>query len=375
MRICSGIFFGVFLCAVAVAVSGLEHHDIVMDAYNLRMQGKADKAKALLEQHVSKNPDDAAAYYELARIEGYLRLGMVGGKGWTREEQLEMGSDIQALIDKAVELDPDNAIYAYFAGFNSILQVYLYFMTGDQPSAKENLARTVEAFEAALRLKPDYHQAMLNLVDLYSAPVEYGGDRAKAEQYAKQLEEMDDVLGAKARSLLLSKEADKVDYWQEVLEKHEGNADVLEELGKAYLDEDRVDDAVSYFEKAIEIDSKKVSLFLELSLYHSLRWLRAGDDKELRRASVASGDAALKRYIESEPILPMLAYAIGARARLKSFSDDKEQSQALYRQAEALDPYFSRATSSPDPILFIPPNEIYDGALIFYWATFLKAGE
>jgi tetratricopeptide (TPR) repeat protein len=358
-RISEGVFLGMLLCAIAVAVSGLERHDIVMDAYNLRMQGKAGEAKAILEQHVLKNPNDAAAYYELARIEGHLGLGWT--QRFTKKDHFDMAADIQALIDKAVELDPDNVIYAYYAGFIGTGQIYLSFMTGDQPGAKENLVRTVEAFESVLELKPDYYQAMLHIVNLCSSPEEFGGDRAKAEQYAKRLEEMDDVLGAKARSLLLTEEADKVDYWQKVLEEHEGNADVLEELGKACLREYKVDDAVSYFEKAIEIDPKKLSLFLDLSVYHSLRLLRARDDKELRQVSIASGDAALKSYIESEPILPMLAYAIGARARLKGFSDDKEQSQALYRQAEALDSYFSRATGSPHPILFIPPDEIYDG--------------
>jgi tetratricopeptide (TPR) repeat protein len=339
-------------------VPGLENHDIVMDAYNLRMQGKAGEAKVLLEQYISENPNDAAAYYELARIEGYLGLGWA--KRSAKKDHFDVATDIQALIDKAVEFDPDNVIYAYFAGFIGTGQIYLSFVTGDQPGAKENLVRTVEIFESVLELKPDYYQAMLHIVDLCSSPEEFGGDRAKTEQYVKRLEEMDDVLGAKARSLLLTEEADKVDYWQKVLEKHEGNADVLEELGKAYLRKHKVDEAVSYFGKAIEIDPEKASLFLDLSVYHSLRLLRSGDDKELRRTSIASGDAALKRYIESEPILPMLAYAIGARSRLKSFSDDKERSQALYRQAEALDPYFSRATGSPHPILFIPPDEIYD---------------
>ena len=44
---------------------------------------------------------------------------------------------------------------------------------------------------------------------------------------------MDD--GAKARSILMPEDVDRVDYWQEVLKNHEGNVDVLEELGKACL--------------------------------------------------------------------------------------------------------------------------------------------
>ena len=159
-RISSGTFLGIFLFAMAVIISGSESQEVVMDAYNLRMQGKVQEAKALLEQAISENPDNADAYYELARIEWYQ------GLGWTEKDDFDIAADLQNLIDKAVEIDPDNVIYAYFAGCAGIGRIYLSFVTGDQPGAKENLAGTIEAFESALELKPDYHQAMLHLVDL-----------------------------------------------------------------------------------------------------------------------------------------------------------------------------------------------------------------
>ena len=347
------VLFGM-VCVTAFTYGGKQsanYQNAAMEAYNLRMQGKVDQATTLLEQAISKNPNNAAAHYELARIQLYLGLG-----GTEREDV-----DIQDLIDKAVKIDPKNVIYAYFAGCVGIGQTYYSLKTDDQPGIKENLARAIGAFESALKLKPDYHQAMLHLVDLYNSPKEFGGDKSKAEQYAKQLKEMDDVLGAKARSLLLPEEVERVDYWQKELKKHEGNVDVLEELGKAYVWADNVDDAVSCFEKAIEINPEKASLFLDLSVYHSIRMLRARGDKKLLQASIASGDAAVVRYIESKPIRPMLAYAIGARAKYKSLSGDREQEQVLFKEAEALDPHFSKATGSPHPILFIPPREIYDG--------------
>jgi len=327
--------------------------DVAMDAYNLRMQGKVDEAKTLLEQDISRNPNNAAAHYELARIQLHMALG------WGEREGsgVDMIGDAQETIHKAVELDPKNVIYTFFAGHVDCMLAYISLKAGGQN--KEKLARAIGAFESALKLKPDYHQAMLYIVELYGQyPEEAGGDKSKAEQYARQLEGMDEVFGAKARSILLPEEIDRVDYWQKVLKKHEGNADVIEELGKAYLMEFKVDDAVSYFEKAIEIDPEKASLFLDLSIYHTFRALRARDDKELFQTCLISGDAAVTRYIESEPIQPMLAYALGVRARYKDLSGDKEQAQALYDRAETLDRYFSRATGAPNPDLFIPPGEI-----------------
>ena len=41
------------------------------------------------------------------------------------------------------------------------------------------------------------------------------------------------------------------------MKNHQGNTDVLEEMGKAYLGADDVNDAVLCFEKAIKIDPEK----------------------------------------------------------------------------------------------------------------------
>ena len=331
--------------------AGAKELDAAMKAFNLRMAGKVDQAKEFLEKSLAENPKDADAHYELARIQLHRALGQ-GGRNI-----VDMIGDAQDTIDKAVELNPKNVTYTLYAGHVDYFLAYYSLMTGGQP--KEKLARAIDSFESALRLKPDYHQARLYLVELYSEfPEEAGGDKSKAEQYARQIEGIDGVFGAKARSILLPEDVDRVNYWQKVLKKYEGNADVIEELGKAYLRTDKVDHAVSYFEKAIEIDPEKASLFLDLSIYHTFRGMRARNDKELLQTSIALGDAAVARYIESGPIQPMLAYALGVRSKYKAFSGDKEQGQALFKQAEALDPYFSKATGAPHPDFFIPPGEV-----------------
>jgi hypothetical protein len=71
-----------------------------------------------------------------------------------------------------------------------------------------------------------------------------------------------------------------------------------------------------------------------------------------------SGDSAVVKYIESKPINPMLAYALGVRGKFKFFLGDQEQGQVFFKEAEALDPYFSKATAAPRSDLFIPPGEI-----------------
>ncbi len=110
----------------------------------------------------------------------------------------------------------------------------------DQPDTKERIARLSAAYESVLKIKPDYPQAMLYLVEIYGIlPADKGGDTVKARKYTMQLEKVDAIYGAKARSVLLGEEGNTTGYWEEVLKHHAGNADVLEELGKAYLRIDR----------------------------------------------------------------------------------------------------------------------------------------
>jgi len=343
-----------FVSMASVPNMGQQLDTIAQKAYDLRMQGKVDDAKAILEQAILQNPNNATAYYELARIQIHRALGM-----GTRETLFDMIGEAKNLIDKAVELNPNDVICTTFSGHVGFLQAYFSLMTGEQ--SKEKLAIAVESYESALKLKPDYYQVMLYLIELYSQfPEEAGGDKSKAEQYAVQLEGIGGVFGAKAKSILLPEEVDRVDYWQKVLKKYEGNADVLEELGKAYLGADKVDSAVACFENAIEVDPKKASLFLDLSIYYTFLGMRAGDNKELLKKCVMSGDSAIVRYIETKPIQPMLAYALGVRGKFKFFLGDQEQGQVLFKEAEALDPYFSKATGAPGADLFIPPGEIFE---------------
>lgn len=329
---------------------GDKEPEAAMKAFKLRMEGKIEKAGELLEKTLDENPEDAAAHYELARIEFHMALGDMSERHFVKAKQS---------IEEAVKNAPDNVMYRFFAGQIYYYDAYKSAMTGG-PGTKEKLARTIGAFESALKLKPDYHQAMLYIVELYSeAPEEMGGDKSKAEQYTRKLEKLDEVFGAKGRALLLPEEIEEIDYWKEVLRKHRDNADVLEELGKAYLDDDKVDDAVRCFEEAVKIDSEKAFLFLDLSIYHTFRAMSSGRDSEVFQTSVKSGDAAVARYIDSEPVLPMLAYALGVQYKYKQLSLGEEgPAEKLLERAEGLDPYFSKATGAPPPDLFIPPGEI-----------------
>lgn len=335
------------LCVLAGAANGeTNSKNAAADAYKLRMQGKVNDAKAILEQAIRENPHNAAAHYELARTSFYMVLHP---NPQSKEDRI---TEAQQSIEKAIESDPNNVIYPFFEGHIALLQYYM-------SPTKENAARLCGAFESALKLKPDYRQAMLYLVEIYGTlPEDKGGDKSKAEQYAKKLEGIDEVFGAKARWILLPGDTNRVDYWRKVLKNHQGNTDVLEEMGKAYLGADDVNNAVLCFEKAIKIAPEKSFLFMDLSIYYTWAAMGAGDNSELRQKAITAGDAAVTRYLDSNPVLPMRAYALGVQYKYKSHSGHKEQADEILKKAKELDPYFSMATGAPNPDLFIAIDEI-----------------
>ena len=71
---------GVVVLEFPSLVSGLEDkvQDVVLDAYNLRMHGKLDEARKLLERDILENSGNAKTYYELSRLKLHEALGKGG---------------------------------------------------------------------------------------------------------------------------------------------------------------------------------------------------------------------------------------------------------------------------------------------------------
>jgi len=333
-----------------LSCKGPEVDKTVIEAYELRMNGKADEAKAMLEQVISDEPDNALAHYELARTKYQIMLSVL--------KELETAlEDMQQSIDKAIENDPDNVIYPFFAARVAFFPAYMAVQR-NQPEAKEKVAKLCSIYESVLKLKPDYHEAMLHLVEIYGLlPEDMGGDKAKAEEYAQKLEEMNEIFGAKARAILLPDEADIVDYWQKVLEKHEGNAEVFKDLGRAYLFKNQAEEGTKCLEEAVQIDPEQNVLILDLARYYAMTMR----DETKRETAGPMSEKMFRRYLDSEPILPLKAFALGMLANLKRIMGDKEEAKALIEEADTIDPFVSKAFGVPIPDLFIPPGEIYRG--------------
>lgn len=320
----------------------------IIEAYKLRLNGKADAAKARLEQFIANNSGNAPAHYELARTKYQIGLSNL-------KELMTGLEDIRHTIEQAIKNDPDNVIYPFFAGDIAFMSAYIAIQK-NQPDAKEKVAIVCRYYESALKLKPDYPEAMLYLVEVYGLlPEAMGGDKIKAERYTKKLEEMNKIYGAKARAIMMPEDADYVGYWKKILEENEGNVDVLFELGRVYLLKGEDENGVDCYEKALKIDPTQTLLLLDLARYYTMKGMR---EEKSREKAWPIAEKMYKRYLDSKPIPPLRAFATIHLSRIKRGMGDEEESKRLFEEAKTTDPFVSQATGIPTLDLFIPVGEI-----------------
>ncbi len=338
---------GLCLSLLFWSCTGQKMSSPVQQAYELRINGNADSAKVILEQVLAADSTNAAAWYELARTKHHIGLG---------NPRVLFGSleDIQQNTEAAVNNDPGNVIYSFYRGSISFTRAYAALMMG-QPDAKEKVGDAVSAYEAVLKLKPDYVEAKLYLVEVLGLPEEMGGDSTQAEVYAHQLEEVDVVFGAKARELRLPEDADRVAFWQGVVEENPGNADALEQLGKAYLYQENSEQGTKYLEEAMRADPGRKLLLLDLARYHTMTGMQDTVKKDI---VFPLAEELIQKYLATEPIAPLKAYSHGFSAMLKFRLGDNEAADALQEEAKAIDPNFSKASGIPGAILFTKPDEV-----------------
>jgi tetratricopeptide (TPR) repeat protein len=330
--------------------TGQEFDINVQKAYELRMNGQADSAKVILEQVLSEDSTNAVAWYEIARTKHHMGLG-------NPRELMSGMADIQQTVQNAIDNDPDNVIYQYYKGYIDYFNFYISIQMGKE-NVSEDFTKVVESYKSVLVLKPDYHEAKLFLVELFGkVQSNMGGDSAKAEKYVQELAKADVVFGAKARNIVMPENAGHVEFWQKIKENQIDNADVHEALGKTYLSNDNVEEAIKCFEKAISLNSMKNILYVDLGRYYMMQAMQNPEKGDSLATLIEN---AFETYINSqpEPINPFKAFVIGKLAMIKFRTDDKEAGNKLHEEAMTLDPYYSKAFGTPPQILFDPPDEI-----------------
>jgi len=320
----------------------------VLKAFELRKNGKVEDSRALLENILRKDSTNAMACYEMARLNHYL---LISGQG------IATMDDILKPINRAVSLDPQNVIYAYFKAIADFLSAFMSMQTGTG-EVKKKIDETCTQLKKVLLMKPDYHEAALYLVEIYGLlPKDMGGDSLQAIAYAEQLASENDYFGSCARAALLPKDSDHVKFWMERLDRDKDNPDLLMEVGKAYLGSEDPTNAEHYFEQAIGIDPSRNTLLLDLAGYHLMVVLQ---NKDLAAKQLPLANASYEKYLNTypEPIVPLKAYAMGFRSLSDRILGNQAGADKWEREARKLDKYFCKATGMPALLLFDAPDVV-----------------
>jgi len=320
----------------------------VQVAYELRMKGETRYARAMLLKLIDQEQADGMVHYEFAR----LKMAQMMGGG-----NVKIGSVINS-ADQAVKADSGNVAFAYTEASARFGKAYRAIME-EAENAKKYVDEAVACFERVLALKPDYHEARMQLVEFYYAlPEDMGGDKEKAAKHARELEKMDWFFAAQAGEIMRPEETSRIDYWQEVSKERTGDLRVKKQLGLAYLEKGNLEEARPVFEEVIQSDPSCNTLILDLARHHlyQVMWDRSKAEVELPLA-----EATLREYLslEPEPIAPLKAWTLSNLARIKFFSGQEEEGKQLMAKAKTLDPFFSMASDVPGLEIYIPPGELY----------------
>ncbi|MCD4737607.1 MAG: hypothetical protein K8R53_16320, partial [Bacteroidales bacterium] len=308
-----------------------QKESVVIQAYDLRINGHADSAQILLQQFTTENPENAQAWYELCRTTQQL------GKSNPRKIK-ESLDEAYRCINKAVEIEPNNALYLSYKGKTETLQFYIGLQMGDE-NAAAYLEKFEETFNSVYQLDPSYTEDKLTLVEFFGGlPPNMGGNTEKAEKYAAELEASAVIAGAKARELLMPEDADYVAFWAEIVDENPENADALQALGRVYLFMEDIDSGKKYYQQAIDLDPSKNALYLDLGRYYMMGAMR---DPEVLDSVAPMIEEQFNRYLNSkpEPIGPMKAWAYNTLAMINSRLGNQEEADKYKEMATELDPF------------------------------------
>ena len=244
---------------------------------------------------------------------------------------------------KAVEIEPDNARYHYFAGMAAAYSLIDAAHHNDRDKMMECGLRTIFELEASVRVDPDLHDARCFLVQqLTVLEPELGLDSSGAEEHVRVLEEKDPVMGAKARSNLID-EAWKRELWEDILAEHGDEAPACYEAGSAFIDLGDLPRAVECIDKAINLDPDRFHILPRLAVAYAMKkdWVQAR--------------AVTERYIRLDPPIPLKAYAFFSLGQISKRTGKPTEGKKLIEKAVAMDPHVWKTFMAPPEELFTGP--------------------
>jgi tetratricopeptide (TPR) repeat protein len=263
----------------------LKANNLFLDAIRARTKGSNQEAATLFQQYTVLRPNDAAGWYERAR------LSLKDSKAVKAEEY----------IRKAIALDPDNKWYQYFVADVLTLQ-------GKYESA-------AEVYEAVARSNPNDQENLFKSALLYQRVKNY----PKAlEQLDKALSKMpgdEEILLQKQQVYLKSNQVDKaLEISRQLIATNPREPRYRVQLGQVYESNQKLPEALATYQEAEKLFPNDPVVQLSLADYYR----KAKNDEQykayLRKAITNKGLDAETQISLLMPYLQEMAQDTARRA-------------------------------------------------------------
>jgi tetratricopeptide (TPR) repeat protein len=305
-------------------------------AFELRANAKYAEAEQLLDQELAERPENARAWFELARLRFHM-------SGVTRD--MDPASEA---IGKSVELAPDSALYqcwaARIAVYNGILKAH----ANDPEAVAEQFKKAAAAAEKAVTLNPDDHAARIILVSLYgNNPPDLQGDKELAGRHLKILEKRSPIDGVAARCEFSYPDntEERLTLWKKLTGKFDTDPRLHRNLAQEFARSGNLEKADEHARRALALDPDNGQILMDLSRTFAL--------SQNSEAAERFG----RRYLAHKPQGPRAhrAWTTFVLAKLRKMSGDDESAEKLLAQAKALDSHLWFTMTPPPPELFDEP--------------------
>ena len=288
------------------------------EAILLYDKGSFKQAVELLRQEAKASPRDA----ELRFLLGKAYLKVQDWKAAVNE------------LEKAVELEPSNALYRQWLGRASGERASRAFITTAYSMARQ----VVREFEAAARLSPQNISIRFDLLEYYmEAPGIVGGGKDKAEAQARSIAEIDKQKGYTARATIYRKDKQwdkaKAELLQAATEFTE-SAQACEDLADYLFGRHDNEGALEWSRKALTLNPKlNYSRFLAAAALTRL-------SRDLEAAAGELQKLAEGPLYDDDPTFEQVYCQLGDNYLAQG---DKAKAKSAYQSALSYNPDYSRA--------------------------------
>jgi len=263
----------IFLFTIGVGMGQSQTLDeYIKEAGKLQKTGEIDQSIIMMSEAIKKYPDKAIAYSYLG-----LFKGMKAGQVKDYMESFRFINESFEMLDKAISMDSDNPVPRYHRGLMGVnipeflgkldlgigdLEMIVK-MSEDSPGkvSKDLVLNATNFLAQGYQKKKDKNRA----ISTWKKIIELAPDSDLAKRAKENIKKLSIEKPAKSK-IKKKPDSEKISKLKQKVENDPDNPSLLNELGKAYLDEKDFEAARKILEETIKLDPKHIEAYKLLAM-------------------------------------------------------------------------------------------------------------